>query len=340
MDRTVSSTTGFSRIGTMDITTRQQPRRLLVTPNPPLSQQWADDKKSGAATGIDEKETGRGRANFFVSHDPELVVDMMDALHAQMVQKRNDTIFVVRGRPNNPYLVIDAPSNALAAKCIATAQTITNEIRLDKVVKTQMGDLATFPITKVQAYEILAQKNYSVVLNMIAQGVDRKFDWAIETIYESPGLKSETAKILTRELRTARISVDSIQDEKWPCLKFPKTCQFLTEFKQVGIKSVFYFFFGNSSYIVEITIHRIWESFMDMANDKAVPTVTFEVAIYGQHWGESRATEIIKSGQGWGQELEILFLDPAIPVTANGYTRVRGFIGIVNAVCEALSVDN
>lgn len=80
---------------------------------------------------------------------------------------------------------------------------------------------------------------------------------------------------------------------------------------------------------------------MAMTGQRAEPLITFGTTVYGEHWGETRASEIAKTGRGWGEELEILFSDELGPgsTDANGQTRVRAFVETINAIRDALSVD-
>jgi hypothetical protein len=114
-----------------------------------------------------------------------------------------------------------------------------------------------------------------------------------------------------------------------------------SQLNKVAIKSVYRFKYSSTYYVVEFTIRREWENIMAMT-DRREPLATFGITVYGEHWGDTRASDVAKTGRGWGEELEILFSDELAQgsANANGESRVRAFVETINAVRDALSVDS
>lgn len=143
------------------------------------------------------------------------------------------------------------------------------------------------------------------------------------------------------EIRTARINfpvdTDKARDEDYPRLLFSKNGKKAKELPRVAIKSVFRFRYSPAPYQVEFTIRREWPSAAAMSNMKNEPVTTFGVTVYGDHWGETRASDVTKTGQGWGQELEVLFRPIVDDSANNGEQRVQAMLNVIHDIRHALS---
>lgn len=150
------------------------------------------------------------------------------------------------------------------------------------------------------------------------------------------------------EIRAARIlfpNIENARDEDYPRMHFTKRNGKAHELRRVAIRSVFRFRYNPAPYQIEFTIRREWSNVIDMANDRNEPMTTFGITVYGEDWGETRASEVARTRQGWGQELEHLFRNtPSSPHAdgfgsrVNGETRVQTLVNIVHDIRRAITI--
>lgn len=128
------------------------------------------------------------------------------------------------------------------------------------------------------------------------------------------------------------------KDEDYPRVHFSRGHKLADSLKQVAIKNVFRFRYSQAPYKLEFTIRREWGDIRAMHSKKELPVTTYDITVYGENWGEVRASEIARTGQGWGKELENLFyddLDCGIQ-DLSGQERVGRFVDTVQRIRQAL----
>lgn len=149
------------------------------------------------------------------------------------------------------------------------------------------------------------------------------------------------------EIRAAAIlfprDTNKVRDRDYPRLQF-RNGKKVKELRRVAIRSVFRFRYNPSPYQIELTIRREWPSATAMSDNTMEPITTFEIMVYGDHWGETRASEVSKTDQGWGQELEYLFRpivdeggNNCLDTYTNGEHKVQAMVDVVHDIRNALS---
>ncbi|ETS86808.1 hypothetical protein PFICI_00636 [Pestalotiopsis fici W106-1] len=199
-----------------------------------------------------------------------------------------------------------------------------------------------FQVAAVEAVKI-ARSNAGSQLDFKCLNLEQFFDWKIDTVPEAP-IRTKGFDILNSELRAADIQVPEstgVRDGAFPRIHFRGKYEKAKALNKVAIKSVFRFRYRPAPYQVEVTITREWEKVVAMGDQ---PLNSFGVVIYGERWGESRALELTKTGQGWGPELEHLFVDRQNDIHAgldrlsSGDERAQCLIDAIHNIRSALSV--
>ncbi|KAI0124627.1 hypothetical protein BJ170DRAFT_685504 [Xylariales sp. AK1849] len=202
------------------------------------------------------------------------------------------------------------------------------------------GQAGAFRTSRIQVFKVAERSGSGAELDITTLSVDRKFDWKIETVHASPEA-DKSFESLKSELRSAKIGFlqgQGERDEDYPHVRFHNRGR-LVNVKKVAMNSIFRFMYSGTEYVVDLTIRREWNGIPDMSDGKD-PTTTFGATVYGQHWRQTRASEVAKPGQGWGKELESLLGDDQDQEeAANGQDRVRGFVKTIHAIRNALSAD-
>ncbi|KAK6066135.1 hypothetical protein SCUP234_12217 [Seiridium cupressi] len=215
---------------------------------------------------------------------------------------------------------------------------------LGEIMPSMPHEKGAFKIAGIHAIEIV-EKRQGTQLNFKTLSLGQTFDWKIETVPDA-AIKHAGYRPFEAEVRAATVQFPSKQarDEDFPRLHFQSPAIKAQELREVAIRSVFRFRYSPAPYQVEFTIRRTWPNVKAMANNRYEPVTTFGITVYGEDWGETRATEIVQTGQGWGQELEHLFRDSPgsthgneSDVRASGEERVQAFVNIIRDIRRALS---
>ncbi|KAM0806862.1 hypothetical protein AB5N19_07201 [Seiridium cardinale] len=215
---------------------------------------------------------------------------------------------------------------------------------LGEIMPSMAREKGAFKIAGIHAIEIV-EKRQGTQLNFKTLSLGQTFDWKIETVPDA-AIKHAGYRPFEAEVRAATVQFPGNQarDEYFPRLHFQSPAIKAQELREVAIRSVFRFRYSPAPYQVEFTIRRTWPNVKAMANNRYEPVTTFGITVYGEDWGETRATEIVQTGQGWGQELEHLFRDSPgsthgneSDVRVSGEERVQAFVNIIRDIRRALS---
>ncbi|KAF7516613.1 hypothetical protein G7054_g14085 [Neopestalotiopsis clavispora] len=207
--------------------------------------------------------------------------------------------------------------------------------------KRFQGPPKHFQVAAVEAVQIV-RSNAGCQLDFKCLNLEQFFDWKIDTVPEAP-VRTKGYDILNSELRAADIRFSKCmetRDAAFPRVLFKGKYEKARSLSKVFIKSVFRFRFIPASYQVEVTITRQWENVSTMGNQ---PSTSFGVIIYDEQWGGSRALELTKTGQGWGPELEHLFVNrqgnmrPGPNRPPNGEDRAQCLIDTIHNIRRTLS---
>jgi hypothetical protein len=169
----------------------------------------------------------------------------------------------------------------------------------------------------------------------------------IETVPRAPfadtGYEIMRSEILSANVRVCRVSKS--RDADYPRLRFEGRHAKARLLGPVAVRSVFRFRYNPAPYQVEFTIRRQWTNALAMGNQRNEPTTTFGITVYGEHWGDTRASELAKTSEGWGSQLEHLFVDTqnrphnfGMSGGSPGEERTRELINVIHDIRQVLCV--
>ncbi|KAH6646507.1 hypothetical protein BKA67DRAFT_669267 [Truncatella angustata] len=212
---------------------------------------------------------------------------------------------------------------------------------------------SAFDVLTIRAIE-LSEKARDSHLDFKVLSLRQGLDWKVETV-TGETIKNHGYDSLKSEIRSARIRFSgssNMHDEDYPRIHFMENAIKARSLEQVTIRSVFRFRYSPAPYQIEFTIHRTWPNVDAMGRDQETPLTSFGITVYGEHWGETRASEIARTGQGWGPELEnLLCISQSSPgnengaevgaesseVRVNGEGRAQSLLNVIHDIRRALT---
>ncbi|KAI1864237.1 hypothetical protein JX265_008608 [Neoarthrinium moseri] len=205
------------------------------------------------------------------------------------------------------------------------------------------GGAGNFKVSNIDALELM-EGSIGKQLDFRTLCLDQPLDWKIETVNEQR--KTIGFEALKSEIRGANIRFttgEGDKDEHYPRLYFANKDKVFTALDKVAMQSLFRFRYNPAPYAVEFVLRRQWDSPSAMVNMEVDPVTTFGITIYGEDWSDTRASEITRTGQGWGTELEHLFRQDhggqEDYVARSGQERVQAFLDVLDDIQHALSPD-
>ncbi|KAI0815679.1 hypothetical protein GGR55DRAFT_699531 [Xylaria sp. FL0064] len=161
---------------------------------------------------------------------------------------------------------------------------------------------------------------------VISLSLGRTIDWKV---VGNPGDEKQGASPAVKQyLKRAVVELQGSRDgfSLYPAIRLPEASPLATKLKRVTTKTIYRFRWKQSSYVVQFTINRRWESIRQM-NTKTPPDIDFDVTIYAENWeGDSRVPAGETVGKRWGDELQGLLLDEAGDATGCALSRVQGLV--------------
>ncbi|KAI1421053.1 hypothetical protein F5Y12DRAFT_65380 [Xylaria sp. FL1777] len=162
----------------------------------------------------------------------------------------------------------------------------------------------------------------------ISLSIDSKLDWKIIAMPGDDKKKASPAVKQYLKKGTAELQGSCDNFRSYPAIRLPGS-PLATKLKSATIKSIYWFSWKGSGYVVQFTINRRWQSIHEM-NIKAPADLDFDVTIYGDNWEQdSRVQSGETVGKIWGNELQGLLRDEAGDATGCAVSRVQGLIQTV-----------